>query len=101
MRTVEILSALVESGALAISPGAAIVLMALGGVSAMSASVSARSETGGTTRFAVSTAALDSSRLDLERVPAAGGAVGGVDMILGDSEANLLDFGQIHTEVLI
>ena len=67
----------------------------------MSSSVSARSGTGGTTTFAASAVALDSARLDLERVPAAGGAVGDVDMIRGDSEANFLDFGQIHTEVLI
>ena len=44
--------------------------------------------------LAVSAAALDSARLVPERVPAAGGAVGGIDMILGDSEVNFLDFGQ-------
>ena len=68
--------------------------MVSGGVAATSASVSARSRTVGTTTFAASAVALDSARLDLERVPAAGGAVGGVDMIFGDSEANFLDFGQ-------
>ena len=60
----------------------------------MSASASARLETGGTTTFAASAAALDSARLDLERVLAAGGAVGGIDTIRGDLEANFLDFGQ-------